>query len=104
MKLDDIFLPWDEAAGKSKGYEDVFFGHHTIGSLYISYAFIELRSADDANLAIATMNEHPFDSKHRFKVNRFTDIEQFANIDETYVEPEAEIYVPRVRSIVTYLN
>ncbi|TFK76998.1 translation initiation factor eIF-3b [Pluteus cervinus] len=78
VKPDEIHMPWDESSGKSKGY-----------------AFIDLRSVEDANLALATMNDHPFDARHRFKVNRFTDIENFATLDETYVEPPDEEYVPR---------
>ena len=58
--------------------------------------FVELRSADDANLALAAMHNHPFDAKHQFKVNRFTDIERYDSLDETYVEPELEEYTPRV--------
>jgi translation initiation factor 3 subunit B len=38
------------------------------------------------------MNGHPFDAKHTFLVNRFTDIEKFADLDETYVEPAREEY------------
>ncbi|KAF8642321.1 hypothetical protein AX16_009591 [Volvariella volvacea WC 439] len=78
VKPDDVFLPWDDAKGKSKGF-----------------AFIELRNVDDANLAISALHNHPFDAKHTFKVNRFTDIERYANLDETYVEPATEVYVPR---------
>lgn len=59
--------------------------------------FAELKSVDDANLAIANMHNHPFDAKHTFKINRFTDVEMFAEVDETYVEPELEEYSPRVR-------
>ncbi|TFK30543.1 translation initiation factor eIF-3b, partial [Coprinopsis marcescibilis] len=78
VKADDIVLPWDEKTGKSKGY-----------------AFVELRNVDEANAAIAAMDNHPFDSKHTFRVNKFTDVERFANLDEEYVEPEEEEYVPR---------
>lgn len=42
------------------------------------------------------MHNHPFDAKHQFKVNKFTDIERYEKMDETYVEPEAEEYTPRV--------
>ncbi|KAF9044817.1 translation initiation factor eIF-3b [Hymenopellis radicata] len=78
IKPDDIFVPWDESIGKSKGF-----------------AFIDFRSADDANLALGTMHNHPFDAKHSFKVNKFADIERYANLEETYVPPETEEYVPR---------
>lgn len=42
------------------------------------------------------MDGFPFDARHTFKVNRFTDIERFADLDETYVEPKIEEYKPRV--------
>lgn len=48
------------------------------------------------------MNGHPFDTKHTFRINRFTDIERYASIDETYVEPTVEEYRPKVW--LPYLN
>ncbi|KAH6917282.1 eukaryotic translation initiation factor eIF2A-domain-containing protein [Coprinopsis sp. MPI-PUGE-AT-0042] len=78
IKTDDIFLPWDDKAGKSKGF-----------------AFVEFRNADDAALAIGAMDHHPFDSKHTFRVNKFTDVETLVNMDETFEEPEEEEYVAR---------
>ena len=42
------------------------------------------------------MHGHPFDSKHTFLVNRFTDIEQYANMEETYIEPKIEEFHPKV--------
>ncbi|KAH7880617.1 eukaryotic translation initiation factor eIF2A-domain-containing protein [Lentinula edodes] len=78
VKQDDIFIPWDEATGKSKGY-----------------LFMDFRNAHDANNALLAMNNHPFDAKHVFKLNRFDEIEKYANMDETYVEPEQEEYMPR---------
>jgi translation initiation factor 3 subunit B len=42
------------------------------------------------------MHGHPFDAKHTFKVNRFTDIERFANLEETYIEPKVEEYTAKV--------
>jgi len=59
--------------------------------------FIEFRNVDDANLALATIHNHPFDAKHTFKVNRFTDIERYTEMDETYVEPKLDKFEPRVR-------
>ncbi|KDR85099.1 hypothetical protein GALMADRAFT_233724 [Galerina marginata CBS 339.88] len=78
VKADDMYMPWDNASGKSKGF-----------------MFVEFRNVDDANLALATLHNHPFDAKHTFKLNRFTDIERYAELDETYVEPELEDYMPR---------
>jgi hypothetical protein len=63
------------------------------------YVFIEFRNADTAAHALNEMNGHPFDAKHTFFVNRFTDIEKFANMDETYVEPEREEYHAKVRLV-----
>ncbi len=45
-----------------------------------------------ATHALNEMNGHPFDASHTFLVNRFTDIEKFANLDEKYVEPQREEY------------
>lgn len=71
------------------------FLHHLL--IVCSYIFIEFRNAEEAAMAIAILNNHAFDSKHTFKLNLFTDIERFANLDETYVEPKTEEYQPRVR-------
>ncbi|KAJ3570248.1 hypothetical protein NP233_g4527 [Leucocoprinus birnbaumii] len=78
VRPDDIHVPWDDSTGKSKGF-----------------LFMELRTVDEANLALGALQNHPFDAKHTFKLNRFTDIEKYANLDETYVEPEAEEFVPK---------
>ena len=59
---------------------------------------MEFKNADDASRALATMNGHPFDAKHIFMINRFTDFERYLNLDETYVEPPPEEYKPKVRS------
>lgn len=61
------------------------------------YIFVEFKNADDAAYAMAALNGHPFDAKHTFFVNRFTDIERFAELDETWVEPEPEPYKAKVR-------
>lgn len=68
-----------------------------------SFIFVEFRNADDANLALMALQNHPFDAKHTFKVNRFTDIERYASLDENYVEPEQEEYLPRVRFSVYHI-
>lgn len=68
------------------------------------YAFVEFRNADTATHALNEMNGHPFDAKHTFFVNRFTDIDKFADMDETYVEPEREEYVAKVRLSLRLVN
>ncbi|KZT41396.1 translation initiation factor eIF-3b [Sistotremastrum suecicum HHB10207 ss-3] len=74
----NISMPWNDATGKSKGY-----------------LFVELNTPEDATLAIAAMHGFQFDAKHQFFINRFTDIEKYANMDETYVEPEIEEFKPK---------
>ena len=61
-----------------------------------SFIFIDLPDADSAAFTINAMNGHPFDARHTFYVNRFIDIEQFANMDETYIAPKLEEYRPKV--------
>lgn len=61
-----------------------------------SFIFIDVGNADAAAYAANAMHGHPFDSKHTFSINRFTEIEQYANMDETYVEPKLEEYHPKV--------
>lgn len=61
-----------------------------------SFVFIDLGNPDAAAFAASAMHGHPFDSKHTFHINRFSDIERFANMDETYVEPKVEDYRPKV--------
>jgi len=61
-----------------------------------SFLFMEFRNIDETNLALAALHNHPFDAKHTFKLNRFSDIEKYANLDEAYVEPEVEEFVPKV--------
>ncbi|KAF7307015.1 Eukaryotic translation initiation factor 3 subunit B [Mycena indigotica] len=78
VKPEEIYMPWDDATGNNQGF-----------------LFIEFKNADEASLAIAAMHNYQFDSKHTFKINRFTDIERYSEMDETYVEPEVEEYVPR---------
>ncbi|KAJ6610102.1 eukaryotic translation initiation factor eIF2A-domain-containing protein [Mycena sp. CBHHK59/15] len=83
IKPDDINMPWNDTTGKSQGF-----------------IFVEFKNVDDANLALSALHNHPFDAKHQFKVNRFTDIERYEKLDETYVEPETEGYSPGT----THLN
>ncbi|KAG9017120.1 Translation initiation factor 3 subunit b [Tulasnella sp. 427] len=78
IKESNIHMPWDDKVGKSKGY-----------------IFIEFATPEDANNAIALMNGFPFDSKHTFYLNHFTDIESFSNLNEQYVEPKIEEYTEK---------
>jgi translation initiation factor 3 subunit B len=38
----------------------------------------------------------PFDKKHSLLINKFTDIERYANLQDTYVEPEIEPFAVQV--------
>ena len=66
----------------------------------LRYAFIEFNSAKEADFALSTMNGFQFDSKHQFSINLFTDIEKFATLDESFVEPKAQEYRPKVATYV----
>lgn len=60
--------------------------------------FVEFDSPEEATNAINTLDGLPFDAKHTFLLNRLTDVDKFADMDETYVEPELEEYAPKVGS------
>jgi translation initiation factor 3 subunit B len=102
IKPEDVFMPWDEAADKSKGCVRVHIPVRARSLIHLvySYMFVTLRNYDDAMFAQQAMNHLAFDSKHTFKINKFTDIEDFADMDETYEEPEVEEYQPRVCDVV----
>ena len=57
---------------------------------------MEFKNADDAIHAMSVMHGHPFDARHTFSINRFADIERYANMDENFVEPEKEEYEDKV--------
>ncbi|KAG8932068.1 Translation initiation factor 3 subunit b [Tulasnella sp. 419] len=78
VKEGGLHVCWDDSAGKSKGY-----------------IFAEFASRDEATHALATMNGFPFDAKHTFAINWFTDIEKFVNLNETYVEPKIPEFKPK---------
>ena len=61
-----------------------------------SYVFIEYATPEQAAAAIKSKNGHALDKSHKLRVNRFTDIEKYANLSEHYVEPEIEPYVKAV--------
>ncbi|KIJ45291.1 hypothetical protein M422DRAFT_67411 [Sphaerobolus stellatus SS14] len=74
---ENITVPFGDD-GKSKGF-----------------IFMEFKTPDEAVHALTTMNGVPFDSKHNFIINRFSEIEQYANMDPVYIEPKFEEYKPR---------
>ena len=62
------------------------------------YVFIEYATPEQAAAAIKSKNGHALDKSHKLRVNRFTDVEKYANSPENYVEPEIEPYVKAVCS------
>ncbi|THH20860.1 hypothetical protein EW146_g583 [Bondarzewia mesenterica] len=70
-----------------------FEGVYTEGrSGQAEFIFVEFRTAEEATFALNELNGHPFDAKHTFRINRFSDIEKYTKLDETYVEPKREEY------------
>ena len=59
--------------------------------------FIEYDTPEQAAMAIKTKDGHALDRTHKLRVNRFTDVEKYANASDTYVEPEIDPYVQKVR-------
>lgn len=93
----DMTVPWDDAVAKSKGCVDIRTAEAHSDSQFDRYIFMEFKTREDADYAINTMNNIPFDSKHTFRLNHFLDVEKYTEIDPTYVEPELEVYKPGVR-------
>lgn len=77
VPFENMHIPYGED-GNSKGY-----------------IVMELANGDEAAMAIRAMDGYAFDKRHRFAVNRFTDIERLAKMDEKYVEPAEEPYKER---------
>ena len=65
-------------------------------SILSSFVFVKLLTAEAAASAIAVMDNHAFGAKHILKVNQFTDIERYNDLDVTFKEPEPEEYKPKV--------
>ncbi|KAJ7180562.1 eukaryotic translation initiation factor eIF2A-domain-containing protein [Mycena filopes] len=78
IHVDDIWIPWDNSTGKSKGF-----------------VFIEFPDAQTASVAVAVMHGLAFDVKHRLQVNPFDDIPRYSNLDIVYVDPEPEDFNPK---------
>ncbi|KAI8459008.1 translation initiation factor eIF-3 subunit 9 [Phakopsora pachyrhizi] len=59
------------------------------------YLFIEMDTPQDADRAVRNLHDYPFDKKHRFTVIKFTEVERFSSIPESFVPPSLEVYKPR---------
>jgi len=73
-KLVNEHYPTDEE-GKTKGY-----------------IFLEFSSPDNAQQAVAAMNNYKLDKTHTFLVNLFTDFEKYEKISEEWEEPTPKPY------------
>lgn len=62
----------------------------------LRFIFIEFNTPEEADRAKNTMDRHAFDAKYRFRVNLLSEIETFAEMDETFKEPEPEVFKPKV--------
>ena len=63
------------------------------------YIFVTLQNANEALAFRRALNDYPFDKKHTFKVVPFTEVERYTQLDEQYVAPPAEDWVPRVSTL-----
>lgn len=59
------------------------------------YVFIEYDTPEQAAAAIKTKEGYALDKSHKLRVNRFTDVEKYTNMSDTYVEPEVEPYAKK---------
>lgn len=64
-------------------------------SISFRYLFIELDTPQDADRAVRNLHDYPFDKKHRFTVIRFTEVERYAHVPDTFAPPTLEEYKPR---------
>jgi translation initiation factor 3 subunit B len=61
-----------------------------------SFIFIEFNTAEEADRARNVMDRHAFDAKHRFHITLLSDLDDYANMDEGFVEPEPEEFKSKV--------
>jgi translation initiation factor 3 subunit B len=57
--------------------------------------FIEYETPEQAAAAIKTKDGYTLDKSHKLRVNRFTDVEKYAKLEEKYVEPDVEPHIQR---------
>lgn len=59
------------------------------------FLFVEFETPEQATNAIKQLDGFRMDKTHTLAVNRLTDIEKYANVDDEYVEPEFDDYSDR---------
>ncbi|KAJ3195587.1 Translation initiation factor 3 subunit b [Irineochytrium annulatum] len=64
------------------------------------YIFMEFETAEQANMAVKVGDGHRLDAAHNLKVNKFDDIEAYANVPDVYEPPVIEPFKekPHARS------
>lgn len=78
IQTHQIEMPVDEQ-GQSKGF-----------------MFVSLHNPTEAQVFQRALDGYAFDKRHTLSVVPFTEVESYANLDDTYVEPEQEEWAPRV--------
>ncbi|ORY04590.1 translation initiation factor eIF-3b [Basidiobolus meristosporus CBS 931.73] len=56
------------------------------------FLFVEMDNAEKTSLAIKNLNNYAMDKTHVLSVNKFTDIEKYATLEDEYKEPEIEAF------------
>jgi len=59
------------------------------------YAFIEFKTAEMAESAIAKTDGYKLDKSHIFRVNSYEDFQKYAAVPDKYVAPQPKPYEPR---------
>ncbi|TIB70164.1 hypothetical protein E3P77_00082 [Wallemia ichthyophaga] len=59
------------------------------------YIFLTLKSSNEANTLINKLDDSPFDSKHTFKINKFSQIDAYLNASDEYTEPTIPPHNPK---------
>ncbi|KAI9014379.1 eukaryotic translation initiation factor eIF2A-domain-containing protein [Phycomyces nitens] len=67
------------------------------------YLFIDFETPEAAHAAVKNLDGHKMSKTHQLSVNKFTDVEKYTSMDDTFVEPAVEEYVPKehIRSWLT---
>ncbi len=78
IKEDGIFMPMEDRDGAftSKGY-----------------LFVEYETPEQAINAVKTLNGKKLDKAHTLLVNKFTDVEKYAAVDDEFKQPQEESYI-----------
>ncbi|KAI9472227.1 MAG: eukaryotic translation initiation factor eIF2A-domain-containing protein [Benjaminiella poitrasii] len=59
------------------------------------YLFIDFQSPESAHTAVKNLDGHKLSKTVTLSVNKFTDVEKYSDMNEEYVEPQIEPYIPK---------